>query len=89
MIGRCVNCGILFSTTSEDAGDPACLCNTCFRAKNVEQEPDERDDSVCEHGIGFDETCEWCDYEEDGPQDLETTLDNAVDRAFQETGGGL
>jgi len=34
-----------------------------------------------------DET--WDDYEEDGPQDLETTLDNAVDRAFQETGGGL
>ena len=28
---------------------------------------------------------EWDDYEEDGPQDLETTLDNAVDRAFQET----
>lgn len=51
------------------------------------EEPDEGDDdSVCEHGIGFDETCEWCDYEEDGPQELETTLDSALEQPQRRTG---
>ena len=38
MTARCTDCGILFDSTSEDAGDPACLCPRCFRALDYEGE---------------------------------------------------
>lgn len=57
-------------------------CRGCCCPECAEDSLEDYDDlDTCEHGKGFDEDCEWCDYEEDGPQDLETTLDNALERA--------
>jgi hypothetical protein len=52
------------------------------RTDYFEDEPDDNIE-LCEHGIPFDEDCEWCGYEEDGPLDLEDAFDRSIERAFE------
>jgi hypothetical protein len=87
---------ILWSKSSPQEGDPTCLCSycgkmipentVCLRCWRGEG-PAMEEARFCD---GCAETCfgmvtipnEWDDYEEDGPQDLEDQLDQALDRAF-------
>lgn len=38
MIGRCMDCGALFETTTEDASAPDCRCVQCWRCQRDERE---------------------------------------------------
>lgn len=70
------SCGPFLDNEPQTDHCPYCGGSLCIvpREENddlpLAQEADAEDDGCCIHGVGFDETCERCDEDDDGLDEL-------------------